>query len=187
MWLNAGLIIFVIFLLVILSWVWPPDSPWSPWWRTSRKKARAAAKLANITSKDTVYELGSGDATFLLTCAEELGAKCVGIEIDPTRHLIAKANILKSSKRRRVKLIRANFFDVKISDASVIFVFLVPRVLEKLKPKLFRELKKNTKIVSYRYKFEPDTPSSKTSSRQGKKLRFVRSDTKNQIHLYTII
>jgi hypothetical protein len=173
--INVGLLIFAFFLLIILSWVWPPDSPWSPWWRTSRKKARAAAKLASITSKDIVYELGSGDATFLLTCAEEFGAKCVGVEIDPSRHLIAGLNILKSSAKNKVRLVRKNFFDVNFSDATVIFVFLVPRVLEKLKPKLFTELKKGTKIISYRYKFSPD-----------EKLGLVRTDKRNQMHLYKV-
>lgn len=175
--LNVGLVIFIIILLVILSWVWPPDSPWSPWWRTNSKKALSAAKLANITSRDIVYELGSGDANFLVAVCKKTGAKGVGIEIDYTRNLIARLNVLKNKVSDKVVLKRGNFFDYKLGSATVFFVYLVPRVLEKLKPKLFKELKKGTKIISYKYKFEIKSKD---------KLRLVRSDSKNGIYLYEI-
>ena len=179
--------IIVIVSLIILWFVWPPDSPWTPWWRTTSKKALAAVKLANITSRDVVYELGSGDATVLITAAKKFRAKCVGIEIDYLRHLTAWLKVKLYNLENKVTLKRGNFFDYDISDATVVFVYLVPRVLEKLKPKLFAELKKGTRIISYKYKFKPDPPSHEASARQGKKLKFVRSDTKNQIHLYKVI
>ena len=174
--LNISLLIFVFFLLVILWFVWPPDSPWTPWWRTSRKKAEAAGRLAKITQGDIVYELGSGDANFLVAISRKFGAKGFGIEIDLIRHLTAKLNVFKNKVSNKVILKRGNFFDYDLNNATVVFVYLVPRVLEKLKPKLFRELKKGTRIISYKYKFEMD-----------KKIKLVRSDTKNQIYLYKIL
>src|SRR3990167_11216648 len=84
-------LIAVVFLLIILTFVWPPDSPWSPWWRTNKKVARAACRLANVSNKDIVYELGSGDGEFILTAASEFHAKkAIGIEIDYTRYWISK-------------------------------------------------------------------------------------------------
>jgi len=173
--INVGLILFVIFLLIILSCVWPPDSPWSPWWRTSAKKAKAAAKLAGISSKDVVYELGSGDATFLVTIAKNFGAKCFGIEIDPVRHYTAWLNVFINKVGKKVILKRGNLFDYKLNDATIVFVYLVPRVLEKLKPKLFKELRKGAKIISYRYKFKEDS-----------KIKLIGSDKKNEMYLYKI-
>jgi len=174
--INIGLLLFIVFLLVILSWVWPPDSPWSPWWRTSARKATAAAKLASIKKSDKVYELGSGEATFLVTVAKTIGARGVGIEIDYTRHWFAKINALINGVSELVELKRGNFNDLKIKDADVVFVYLVPRVLERLKPKLIRELKKGTKVVSLKYKFQP-----------GSRLSFIKSDVKNSLHLYKIV
>jgi predicted RNA methylase len=176
MLINIFLILFIIILLIILSWVWPPDSPWSPWWRTSAKKAFAAAELARITSKDKVYELGSGDATFLVTVAKKFECKCFGIEIDPTRHLIGWLNVKVNGVGNKVTLKRGNFLDHNLNAASIVFVYLVPRVLEKIKPKLSRELKKGTKIISYRYKFK-----------ETKSLKLVAADKKNEIYFYKII
>lgn len=173
--INLSLLIFVIFLLIILWWVWPPDSPWSPWWRTTGKKAEAAARLANINSNDIVYELGSGDATFLVTCAKKFGARGVGIEIDFFRYLTGWLNILSNKVSGWILLKKGNFFEEDLSGATVVFVYLVPRVLEKLKPKFFKELKKGTRIISYKYKFEPE-----------QNLELVEQDEKNEMYLYKI-
>src|SRR5437868_6560481 len=94
--LNIGLFVIIFMLLIVLWWVWPPDSPWSPWWRTNTKKAEAGGRLAGINSKDVVYELGSGDANFLVAVSKKFGANGVGVEIDPLRHLTGKLNVVKN-------------------------------------------------------------------------------------------
>lgn len=145
-------IVACIFLLIILSFVWPPDSPWSPWWRTSKGVARAACKLANISKKDVVYELGSGDGEFCLVAAKEFDAKkVVGIEIDYSRYYLSK--IRKKKKNiKNVEFIRSDFKKVNLADADVVYFYLVPRVIERVMPKLKKELRKGARIVSYKYK-----------------------------------
>ena len=150
---------------------WPPDSPWAPWWKTNRKTARAMCRLAKINKNDIVYDLGSGDGTALIIAVKEFGARGVGIEIDPLRFFISSLLLRSSRLSDKVKIIRKNFFDVDISDATVIFVYLVPRVLEKLKPKILKELKPGTQVVSYRYKMN---------------LPLFFYDKKNDIYLYKI-
>ncbi|OGH03190.1 MAG: hypothetical protein A2798_00815 [Candidatus Levybacteria bacterium RIFCSPHIGHO2_01_FULL_37_17] len=140
--------------MVLLSFVWPPDSPWAPWWRTSKEVARKICKLSKVGSSDIIYDLGSGDGTALIVAAKEFGATGVGIEIDPGRAFISKMLVAKNKVSRKVRIERKNFFDVNLSDASVIFLYLVPKTLEKLIPKFRKELKKGTKIVSYRYKMD---------------------------------
>ncbi len=145
-------LVVIILLLIALSFVWPPDSPWSPWWRTDKEAARDACRLAGVTRKDVVYELGSGDGEFILTAAHEFSAKkAVGIEIDPARYLVSKIRkkILKSKKSEFVK---KDFKKVNLSEATVVYFYLVPNVIKRLMPKLRKELSPGTRIVSYRYK-----------------------------------
>ncbi len=162
----------LIFLLLVLSMVWPPDSPWSPWWRTSKRIARISCKLVNATSKDTIYELGSGDGTFLAVAAKEFGIKGVGIEVDPLRFLISTSMMYFIEVQDKVKIIRGNFFKEDLSEATIIFVYLVPRVLQRLKPKFLKELKPGTKIVSYIYEIDY--------------LSLATSDKQNKIYVYKI-
>lgn len=165
-------LISIIILLLLLSAVWPPDSPWSPWWKTNQEAGKVVIKLAAITSKDTIYELGSGDCEFLLLAAKQTHAKCVGIEIDPLRHVIAKTRVKLSGLDSKITLKRKNFYDEDVSPATVVYVYLLPRVVKKLTPKFKKELKKGTRIISYRYTI-PD-------------LKLIKEDKKHKLYLYSI-
>ncbi|MDO8659756.1 MAG: 50S ribosomal protein L11 methyltransferase [Candidatus Parcubacteria bacterium] len=150
---------------------WPPDSPWAPWWRTNKNVARAMCDLAKINKDDIVYDLGSGDGTALSVAAGEFKARGVGIEIDPLRYLFSKIRLKINGLDNKVKILKSNFHAVNIAEASVIFVYLVPRALERLKPKLLKELKPGTSLVSFRYKIS---------------LPLIRYDRVNDIYLYKI-
>lgn len=161
----------IVLLLFLLSMVWPPDSPWSPWWRTNSTRARLICKLAKVNDKDVVYDLGSGDGALLITAAKEFGARTVGVEIDPLRVWVSKLAIFFKGQAGKVKIIRKNFFDADISDATVVFMYLVPKALARLKPKLLKELKPGTRIVTFVYKID---------------LPIVEQDLKQEIYLYKI-
>lgn len=146
------LFILTIFLLLfLLSMVWPPDSPWSPWWRTSGKVARAIVDLAQITKKDVIYDLGCGDGTALITAAKLKEAHGVGIEIDPSRFLIAKLRVLGHGLSPKITIKRRDLFKEDISEATVIIVYLIPKALNQLEAKFKKELRPGTRIVSYIY------------------------------------
>lgn len=169
--INIILLIVIIFLFIVLSWVWPPDSPWAPWWKTSKEKSRVICRLANVSSKDIMYELGSGNGTTLIVAAKEFGAKCVGIEIDPLRVFVSKIKIWHEKLTDKITIKRKNFFDEDLSKATVIYVYLVPKALNRLLPKLRKELKKGTRLVSLNYEID---------------LTLVKFDKKNNLRLYKI-
>lgn len=168
---NLILVLIIIILLVILSMVWPPNSPWAPWWRTNRKTARAICRLAEISKEDIVYDLGCGDGTFIITAAKEFGSRAIGIEIEPTRFLISKIRIALNNLSSKVKIKRKSFFDEDLSSATVVIVYLIPKTLNLLLPKFKKELKKGTKIVSYKYSID---------------LEIKKEDKKNNLYLYII-
>lgn len=168
---NLFVFLAIILLLLMLSAVWPPDSPWAPWWRTSKKTARAICKLARIKKGDLIYDLGCGDGTALMIAAKEFGARGVGIEIDPFRYWVSKIRVQKNNLSNDLKIIRDNFFKQNLKDADVIFVYLIPKTLEKLLPKFKRDLKKGTRIVSFVYEID---------------LPLKGFDKKNRLRLYVI-
>lgn len=170
--MEGILFIAILFLLYLLSMFWPPDSPWSPWWTTSKDVARVMCRLVKMDSKDTLYDLGSGNGTALITASSEFGAKGVGIEIDPLRFAISRYLIDKYKLKNKLQIIRKNFFAVDISPATVIFIYLVPKALMRLKPKFLKELKPGTKIVSYRYPINY--------------LPLIKEEKLHKIYVYTI-
>lgn len=176
---NLLLILIIIFLLVVLSWVWPPNSPWAPWWRTNRKTARTICELAKIKPSDLIYELGSGNATFLITAAKEYGARGIGIELDPLRFFVSTLMIHIIRVNERIIIKRKNFFDEDLSEATMVYVYLVPKTLEKLLPKFRKELKKGTRIISYKYQLNL---KSLHSAGSGQEI----SNLKNNLFLYKI-
>lgn len=165
------ILIPVAILLFIISMIWPPDSPWSPWWRTSAKTATVMINLAKITRDDVIYDLGSGDGTALITAAKLKGARGVGVEIDPLRVIISRLAVMLNGVSTDIKIERKNFFDVNISDATVIFMYLVPKAMNKLKPKLLKELQPGTRIVTFVYKLD---------------LPLIADDQMNEVYVYQI-
>lgn len=174
----VDIIIFgiILFLFYLLSMVWPPDSPWAPWWQMPQDIIRKMYKMVDLNRKDTVYELGCGVADAMVIANNEFGAKAIGIEIDPLRIVLARINIWKN--RAQVTLIKENFFNINLSSATVLIIYLVPKALGRLSPKFFKELKTGTRIVSYKYTFPPEIKS--------KKLQLVKEDKKNEIYFYEI-
>lgn len=171
--LILNILLFILFLIILsaYSMLWPPDSPWAPWWRTNKKTAKAICELANVGEKDLVYDLGCGDGTLILTAVKEYKAKAVGIEVDPIRYLVSFLRVIKNGQIRNITLKRANFFKIPINEATIVVVYLVPKTLEKLKEKFIKELKPGTLIVSYKYEMN---------------LPLVGRDSKNELRMYKV-
>ncbi len=163
--------ITLILLVFLFSMVWPPDSPWSPWWRTSKKIARIMCNLAKVNKEDLIYDLGSGEGTALITAAKEHGASGVGVEIDPFRYWFSRLAVMFYGLSHKIVFERENFFDVDISSATVVFMYLIPKTLARLKPKLIKELKPGTRVVSFAYKMD---------------LPLIANDAVNEVYVYEI-
>ncbi len=162
----------ILLLVFLFSMVWPPDSPWSPWWRTSKEVARRMCKLGDVTEKDVIYDLGSGDGTALRVAAREQGARGVGLEIDPFRVWTARLLNRLCGASGKIRIERQNFFKRDISEASVVFVYLIPRALMQLEEKMKNELKPGTRVISYIYRIPY--------------LTLQKEDKENHIFVYRI-
>jgi tRNA A58 N-methylase Trm61 len=109
-------------------------------------------ELGNVREGELLYDVGCGDGRLVILAAKELGARAVGIEIREDLFEKASSEIRRLNLEGRVKLIRSNFFDVDLSQANVVTMYLTSSANEKLRPKLESELKSGTRVVSHDFK-----------------------------------
>ena len=123
-----------------------PDVPFEP---SPQHVVDQMLKLAEVRKSDVVYDLGCGDGRIVITAAKEYGARGVGIDIDPQRVAESLANARAAGVADRVTFRNEDLFEADISGATVVMLFLWPEVNLKLRPKLLRDLKPGTRVVSY--------------------------------------
>jgi SAM-dependent methyltransferase len=115
---------------------------------TPAEVVKGMLELAKVTKNDLVIDLGCGDGGIVVAAARDFGARAIGVDIDPQRIREAQDNVTKNNVGDRAKIVQADLFEFEIKDASVITLYLLPRLNEKLKPRLWKELKVGTRIVS---------------------------------------
>jgi len=117
---------------------------------TPQSVVDAMLKMAKVTKDDVVYDLGCGDGRIVVTAAKQFGARGVGIDIDPKRIQESNANAAAAGVTDRVKFLNTDIFadSTNLSEATVVTLYLLPSLNVKLLPKLRRELKPGTRIVS---------------------------------------
>jgi ubiquinone/menaquinone biosynthesis C-methylase UbiE len=108
-------------------------------------------KLAGVKAGDTVYDLGCGDGRIVITAAKTYGANGVGVDINPERIEEARANARSAKVEDKVKFEENDLFKANIANATVVTLYLLPDVNVRLKPKLLKELKPGTRIVSHSF------------------------------------
>jgi cyclopropane fatty-acyl-phospholipid synthase-like methyltransferase len=124
-------------------------------------------QTAAVTSSDVVYDLGSGDGRIVIAAAKKYGAHGVGVELDPDLIKQATKNAQKAGVTDKVTFIQADLFKTDLSDATVVTLFLSQSINQRLEPKLKRELKPGTRIVSHRFPMPPDWKPDKDIAAHG--------------------
>jgi precorrin-6B methylase 2 len=112
----------------------------------------AMLEVGKVRKGDVLYDLGSGDGRIPITAAQKYDiARGVGIDINPERVREANENRLKAGVADRVSFLNADLFEADLSDATVITLYLLPALNLKLLPKLLKEVKPGTRIVSHAF------------------------------------
>jgi cyclopropane fatty-acyl-phospholipid synthase-like methyltransferase len=159
-----ALSVAIVLALLQIKRLPPPDVKYVP---TPQNVVDAMLALARVTSDDIVYDLGSGDGRIPITAARVYGARGVGIEVDPFYLRMAYDNLKEAGVGDRVRFVNDTFFDVDISEATVVALFLLPQVNVRLLPKLRRELRPGTRVVSHQYHFGDAWPPEQTQDLNG--------------------
>lgn len=156
---------WTVFAIAVVSFisVIGPYFTGAPWVPMPFATARRMLRLANVRPGETVYDLGSGDGRVVIVAAREFGAAAVGVEIDPLRTLISRAAIALLGLRR-ARVVRASLFDVDLSEADVLTVYLLPKANLRLAPKLLSELKPGARVVALTYPMPGWKPAARDGS-----------------------
>jgi SAM-dependent methyltransferase len=132
------------------------DVPYEP---TTYEIAAEMIRMADVTGKDLVYDLGCGDGRILIMTAKELGARGIGVDLDPDRIRESEENARRAGITHLVRFFRQNLFETDIKGATVVMLYLWPEVNLKLRPKLLNDLRPGTRVVSHSHtmgEWEPD-------------------------------
>jgi SAM-dependent methyltransferase len=140
---------------------------------TPQEVVDAMLAMANVTAKDVVYDLGSGDGRIPITAAQKYGARAIGIDIDPQRVKEANENLAKAGAGLgdKVKFLNQDLFATDISDATVVTLYLLPSLNLKVMPKL-KALKPGTRIVSHSFDMGTEWPAEKTQDVNGRMIYY---------------
>ena len=126
-------------------------------------------ELAGVTSADVVYDLGSGDGRIPITAARRFGARAVGIDINPIRIQEAQENLARAGVGDKVQFLNQDLFETDLRPATVITLYLLPSLNQKLMPTL-KQLKPGTRIVSHSFGMPAEWPPDQTQIVGGKTI-----------------
>lgn len=149
--ITAGILIGC---LLGLSWFAGSDAPYVA---TKNQRIKKALKLANIKKGDIFYELGSGDGRVVIEAAK-MGAVAFGIEQSWIRVWLSR---WKAKNIANAHFIHGDIFKRNLEHADIVYIFLLPKGVDKLKPKLKKELKKGSLVITQTFHFRNWRPYKK--------------------------
>ena len=167
--------------IVVLSWTAALASQWDkPWyWKdvqyvpTPQVVVDAMLEVAKVTDEDVVYDLGSGDGRIVITAARRFGAHAVGIDHDPRLIERARRRAREASVADLVTFRREDLFEADFSEATVVAMYLTPKFMKKLSPRLLEQLAPGTRIVSHKYRIPGWTPLEKVKVKKGRIYLYI--------------
>lgn len=149
----------------------PLDVPYVP---TPMPVVDAMLDLAKVGKSDVVYDLGCGDGRIVVRAASRFGCRGVGVDLNPERVKEAKQNAVKAGVTQLTRFELGDVFEFDFSPATVVTMYLLPSVNLRLRPRLQKELKPGTRIVSHDFNMGDWTPEA------------TREVARSRIYLWTV-
>ena len=178
LFISLNLILPVLIVLIIFSSIYS-DIKGAPFVPNSNDVIRKALSLAGANNKDILLDLGSGNGKVLKIGIKEFGVKkAIGYEISPWPYLLGYINLRKYISSSRAHIYRKDIFQADLSNAMLIYVYLFPKLLDKLTEKLSQAKKSNPnlRIVSPVFEIK--------SLKLIKKIRTYHKGFKKNINIY---
>jgi SAM-dependent methyltransferase len=145
---RLALLAFALFALGATCAAAQPRAPDIHYDPTPANVVEQMIGLAQVRAGDVVYDLGCGDGRTVIA-AVQAGATGVCVDIDPARIRESRANAAAAGVLDRIRFLEQDLFTTEFSDATVVILFLWPDLNLKLRPRLWNELRRGTRVVSY--------------------------------------
>jgi hypothetical protein len=142
-------------------------------------------KLANVGTADFVVDLGSGDGRMIITAARNFKARGLGVDIDAGLVSLAQKQAKAAGIADLAKFIEQDMFKADVSKATVITLYVLPDFMEKLRPKLLKELRPGTRIVAHDYHMGDWYPDRQFSMTVPEKIKANGTD-KAYLYLWIV-
>jgi len=162
---------FPALLLLLAALAAAPQSPAQtsrldvPYVPTNQATVEAMLRVAGVGRGDFVIDLGSGDGRILITAARLHGARGLGVDLDPQRVKEATEIAKAAGVSDQVRFVQRNLFDTRIAEATVVTLYLLPRINVELRPRLLAELAPGTRVVSHDFDMGDWQPDLRVSVR----------------------
>jgi ubiquinone/menaquinone biosynthesis C-methylase UbiE len=125
-----------------------PDAPYE---ETPPEIVERMLHLADLHPGDVVYDLGCGDGRIVIAAVRRRGVRGVCVELDPARLKWAREVAEEAGVSNLIRFVQGDLFEVPIEDATVVTLYLMRPANLRLKPRLLRELRPGTRVLSYRF------------------------------------
>jgi hypothetical protein len=167
---------------VFATWAGAAE-PRVPYVPTPQEVVERMLQIAKVTSKDYLIDLGSGDGRIVITAAKQHGARGFGVDLNPERIREANENAKRAGVLDKVAFYQRDLFETDLSEATVITMYLLPRVNLELRPRLL-DLKPGTRIVSHDFSMEDWKPD--VHVQMDAKEKYGGSGGKSDIYFWVI-
>jgi predicted O-methyltransferase YrrM len=143
------------------------------YYSTPQETVTEMLRMARIKEGDVLYDLGSGDGRIPIAAAHDYGIRAVGIEIDPKLITQAEENARRANVSSLVSFRNDDMFRTDLREATVVTLYLSEKLNVLLRPKLLRELRPGTRIVSHDFRMGDWQPEQTVRVPWGKLYRTV--------------
>ena len=181
----ARLAVAAVLLLCSAAQADEPMLTGGPYVPTPQRVVEAMLKIAGVSERDFVIDLGSGDGRIVITAARQFGARGRGYDIDGELVDRSNAAAKKLKLGSRVKFEQRDVLKADLAGATVITLYLLPNMMHELKSKLLRELKPGTRIVSHDFDFGDWKPERTVQIDLDEKYD-ISGSWSSTIHLWTV-
>jgi len=149
--LTICLVVVILFMAIGMLF----GAPWVP---SSKRIGRRMLEIGDVKPGEVVYDLGSGDGKLIVLAAREFKARATGIEINPFWVIWTRLTVSLLRLGDGVRVIWGNFHDRDLSGADVVVLYLLQGTNARIRPKLERELRPGTRVISHVYTFDGWNP-----------------------------